>query len=247
MVSRPAPQHRSSEGSSPGRQTLDAVLFDFDGTVPETESVLQATWTDEYALAGHCLAPEDWASQTGRRHVDHYEILATLVGPSFDAEACRTRRRSSQDELLRDLGPRPGIVEALSFCRERGIRTAVVSSSPRDWVVVQLGRCGLRHHFDALICREDVHATKPDPAPYLVALDRLSVRPMSAVAVEDAPSGVVSALAAGIPCIAVPNDVTRHLAFPETARVLSDSADLPTALSKYAGAHAEQLRFSKQP
>ena len=241
MVSRSAPQSRSSQRSSPGGHALDAVLFDFDGTVLETESVLQATWADEYALAGHCLTPQDWAGQTGRRHVDHYTILATLVGPSFDAQACRARRRSHQDELLSDLGPRPGIVEALSFCRENGIPTAVVSRSPGDWVLGQLSRCGLGHDFDTLICREDVHATKPDPAPYLMALDRLSARPTSAVAVEDAPSGVMSALAAGIPCIAVPNDITRHSAFPLNAKVLSDSADLPTALAEHASAHAERL------
>ena len=242
MVARSVPQHRSSDRSSPGGHTLDAVLFDFDGTLLETESVLQATWVDEYALAGHCLTLQNWAGQTGRRHVDHYEILAALVGPSFDAQACRTRRRSRQDELLADLGPRPGIVDALSFCRERRIPTAVVSSSPRDWVLGQLSRCGLRHHFDALVCREDVKATKPDPAPYLVALERLSARPTFAVAIEDAPSGVASALAAGIACIAVPNDVTRHLAFPKGAKVLPDSADLPTALSEHVRAHAERLR-----
>ena len=145
-----------SADSSKGEGGLEAVLFDFDGTILDTESAILATWSEEYRLAGKHLAPDDWAAHAGRQHVDHYAILSDLVGPTFDAEACRVRRRQHQRELLKDVRPRPGILEALSFCTENLIRTAIVSSSPREWVAGQLRGCGITHRFDAMVCREDV-------------------------------------------------------------------------------------------
>jgi putative hydrolase of the HAD superfamily len=204
----------------------EAVLFDFDGTLVDTESVLLTSWMEEYALAGHELSARDWAEAAGQERVDHYARLSSLVGPAFDVQACRTRRRRRQTELLESETLRPGIVETLNRCSELGVRTAVVSSAPLDWVEEQLAPRGVLGAFDALISREDAVAAKPHPDLYLVALARLGVSAARAIAVEDAANGAQAALAAGVLCLVVPNDVTKDSRFPGGTHRLPAGADL---------------------
>jgi beta-phosphoglucomutase-like phosphatase (HAD superfamily) len=74
-----------------------------------------------------------------------------------------------------------------------------------------LERFGIHGHFDAIVCREDVENTKPDPALYRVALQRLDAQPREAVALEDSSNGIRAAKAAGLFCVAVPNAMTLEM------------------------------------
>ena len=78
--------------------------------------------------------------------------------------------------------------------------------------------------FDVLICAEDTTSHKPEPGPYLAALSKLGCQPREGLAFEDSPNGILSAKAAGLFCVAVPNPVTRGLAL-DRADLLVDSLD----------------------
>jgi beta-phosphoglucomutase-like phosphatase (HAD superfamily) len=78
-----------------------------------------------------------------------------------------------------------------------------------------LDRFGIGGHFDAVVCREDVKRTKPDPDLYRTALQRLDVAPAEAIALEDSSNGVRAAKAAGLFCVAVPNPLTADLDLSE--------------------------------
>ena len=97
---------------------------------------------------------------------------------------------------------------------------AVASSSSLGWVEGHLVRLGLREHFTGIRCRDHVKRTKPDPDVYLAALEHLGLRPSEAIAIEDSPHGVSAAKAAGLVCVAVPNEVTRPLDFSHADLVI---------------------------
>ena len=96
----------------------------------------------------------------------------------------------------------------------------MASSSSRTWVEGHLVRHGLLDRFVCLRCRDDVPRAKPAPDLYLATLEALRVRPTEAIAIEDSPHGVSAAKAAGLYCLAVPNDVTRALCFDHADLVI---------------------------
>ena len=105
----------------------------------------------------------------------------------------------------------PGVERYLADARRLGLKTAIASSSTSSWVTDHLERFGIHEHFDAILCREDVSLTKPDPELYRKALERLSVTAGEAIAFEDSSNGIRAAKAAGIFCVAVPNPLTADL------------------------------------
>jgi HAD superfamily hydrolase (TIGR01509 family) len=109
----------------------------------------------------------------------------------------------------------PGVFDYLVAARQLELKTAVASSSARKWVMDHVNRFGIGGHFDAIVCREDVKRTKPDPDLYLTALQRLEVRPDEAIALEDSSNGIHAAKAAGLFCVAVPNPLTADLDLTE--------------------------------
>jgi HAD superfamily hydrolase (TIGR01509 family) len=139
----------------------------------------------------------------------------------------RTRRREHELELLEIEGLRPGILDYLEEAERRGLKTAIVSSSSREWVDRHLIRLERAEHFDEIVTADhDPERSKPRPTLYLEALDRLSVTANEAIAFEDSPNGVKAAKAAGIFTVAVPNGVTVTLGLGEADLVLESLAEL---------------------
>jgi HAD superfamily hydrolase (TIGR01509 family) len=106
--------------------------------------------------------------------------------------------------------PAHGLDAALTALTAAGTRLAVVSSSPASWVLPHLDRLGWLGRFEAVVTREDAARAKPHPDLYLMALARLGLTPEGVVVVEDSANGVAAAVAAGLPCVAMPNPVTAH-------------------------------------
>ena len=105
----------------------------------------------------------------------------------------------------------PGVEQYLAEASDLGLRRAIASSSSRKWVMEHLERFGIAARFDAVVCKEDVRHTKPDPELYSLALERLGASAQQAIALEDSSNGIRAAKAAGIFCVAVPNPMTADL------------------------------------
>jgi HAD superfamily hydrolase (TIGR01509 family) len=209
-----------------------ALLFDFDGLILDTELASRAGWELLYRDHGHELPPDLWATVVGTTHApfDPMAHLEELVGEPLDREALNERRYTHEIALIEAEELRPGITEYFTVARERGLKRAIVSSSPRSWVDMHLERLEEAVGWDA-ICTADRDPARAKPAPtlYLEALDLLGVTAAEAVAFEDSPNGVLAAKAAGIFCVAVPNEVTRDLGLEEAGAdlVLDSLAGLP--------------------
>lgn len=211
----------------------DALIFDFDGLLMDTESTLLESWRYEWRQHGLELAVEGFfADHGGDVNEQRYARLAAAVGVSYDRAVSHSRRTAYREKLHAGLEPAPGIRDWIE--QAAGLRLAVASSSPVDWVRGNLGRVGLLDAFEVIAGGNEVAAHKPDPAVYRLALERLGIGPERAVAFEDTPHGVAAAQAAGLRCVAVPNAFTPVARFAAADLVLAGAAGTPlgTVLGK---------------
>jgi HAD superfamily hydrolase (TIGR01509 family) len=206
-------------------------LFDFDGLILDTELASRAGWELLYRQHGHELPTDLWATLVGTTHApwNPMEHLEGLVGRPLEREALNERRYAHELALIEAEELRPGIEEYLAAARRLDLKRAIVSSSSRRWVDMHLKRLEEAVGWDA-ICTADGDPARAKPAPtlYLEALELLDVTPGEAVAFEDSPNGVLAAKAAGVFCVAIPNEVTRELGLEEAGAdlVLESLADL---------------------
>ena len=198
----------ASPASPDGGAVLQAVLFDMDGLLVDTEPL----WfeVERAVMAG---LGGDWTEQDQR----------ALVGGSMDASVGylidRATRPASHRKVARDLIGRmarllagrqipvmPGAIELYAQVRAAGLPYALVTSSERiimDAVLAGLADRGVG--FDVTVCGEDVRHAKPHPEPYQRAAELLGVDPRRCVALEDSPNGIAAAEAAGCATVAVPH------------------------------------------
>jgi HAD superfamily hydrolase (TIGR01509 family) len=206
-----------------------ALVFDFDGTILDTESPDYASWQEVYEEHGHTLPHDLWMTRIGGagEGFDPHGHLETLIGQLLDREAIRARRRSRNLELIQEQQIRPGVLEYLEDARRLGLRLAIASSSPLTWVEGHLTRLGLVGYFEHLCTADDVPRVKPDPALYRLAAQRLGVEPGTAIAIEDSHNGMLAATGAGMVCVVCPNEITRGQDFTGAHLLLESLADLP--------------------
>jgi HAD superfamily hydrolase (TIGR01509 family) len=193
--------------------SIQALIFDFDGLILDTESTEYQSWQELFANHGCQLSLDLWVDCIGRPrgYFDFYTHLKEMKGTATDREQIRTQRHTRVRELNLLQPIQPGVVNYLQDARQLGLKIGLASSSSRVWVHGHLERLSLYEYFTVTKCVEDTGTHKPDPGPYLAALDALNVLPGEAVAFEDSPNGIASAKAAGILCVAVPNPMTQHL------------------------------------
>jgi HAD superfamily hydrolase (TIGR01509 family) len=208
---------------------IDALVFDFDGLILDTEWPMFATVRDEYVAHGLDLTLDEWRHRVGRSDNPHWvESLATAVG-SIDAVAVRARRLEAHRAMIDEQEILPGVVELIDEADAAGVPIAVASSSPEDWVVPHLERIGLFARFASITCREHAALGKPAPDLYLAAAATLGIDPTRSVALEDSLHGSVAAHVAGFRCVVVPNEVTRAPRFPEADLVVDSLAEVDLA------------------
>lgn len=185
---------------------LEAVLFDMDGTLVDTEQLWWGAVDEVAAGLGYALTEADQPDVLGRPVEHTAKALGRAAGASVDAVAAELHREFAA-RVRADVVPRPGAVELLVALRSEGVPTALVTASPRhvaDTVVKALEALGAGR-FTTTVTADDTLRSKPDPDPYLAACQALGVAPAACVAVEDTPTGVASAEAAGCHVLAVPS------------------------------------------
>jgi len=206
--------------------TAAALVFDFDGTIIDTEWPEFVTVRAEFRAHGLDLELAQWQGIVGRADHPHWTItLRHALGRDYDVEVVTERRRREHHRLIAEQPVRDGVTDLLERAASAGIPVAVASSSPLDWVSGHLRERGLADRFVGLITRDHVERAKPWPDLFLAAAELLGVEPHQAVAVEDSHHGCTAAKAAGMVCLVVPNPVTRSMDFAHADLVLESLAD----------------------
>ena len=208
---------------------IKALIFDFDGLIIDTEIPDYASWQAVYAQYGQALPVAMWGQivgGTGASDFDPHRYLEELSGQSLDREEVWINRRTAYLDSVAEQPILPGVKDYLDGAKDRGLKLAVASSSPDNWVSGHLTRLCLIDYFDAIKTADDVARTKPDPELYLAALAALDVAAAEAVVFEDSGNGVRAAKAAGIYTVAVPNGLTAQLTIEGADLRLNSLAEL---------------------
>jgi len=210
---------------------IEAVLWDNDGVLVDTERLYFRATRETLARAGAELTREHFIEYIMRRGQSVWEVLL----PHLDADEIGRWRRIRDDaysELLRiEACVIPGATETVRAMHGKH-RMAIVTSAHREHFELAHRTSGLPAMFEVILTREDYKESKPHPEPYLTALARLGVLPDRAIAIEDSERGLAAARAAGLRCIVIPHELTEGGNFAEAAAKLASIAEVPATLAQ---------------
>lgn len=192
-------------------ENITCYLFDLDGTLVDSSPVHERAYR-------HVLGREhpDLLAGFSYRAIAGLTTLAAFRGLGLDeaqSRHCTLLKQSHYREAVAigAVMPMPGAEGLLAKLKADGAAIGVVTSASRASAIKVLETSGLAPHLDVLVAAEDAPQSKPSPAPYLTALERLGGNAISSIAAEDAPSGVASAKAAGLKVIGMHDESLRGL------------------------------------
>lgn len=183
---------------------VQAVLFDFDGVLVDSEPENNRYLAQALAHHGVTLGDEDAMALVGHNSRDFLESLLSRAPEPVTVEAfLETRKRLGNFyENGEKFFLQPGARELLDALKRRNIPAGLVSSTRTQLIITGLNRLGIADRFSCIVCGDMVEKKKPAPDCYYKALGYLGVRAEGAVAIEDSPPGIQAAKAAGLRTIA---------------------------------------------
>ena len=210
---------------------IQALIFDFDGLILDTETPDFQTWQAIYGEHGFEMPFDEWAKIIGGDGLSDFNAaahLSLLSQGRLDPDSLRARHSSESGVLIHAQPVLPGVLDYLRDAKRLGLKLAIASSSLHSWVDTHARRLGIFDQFDAVVCADDVgiDRTKPNPDLFLSALNQLQVEKDAAIVFEDSPNGVKAAQRAGIFVVAVPNSVTALLSFDGAGLAIESLANL---------------------
>ncbi len=209
---------------------LEAVIFDFDGLVFDSETPIFQASAAALATLGHDLTVAAWSTVVGHGDDGGWAALQAAVGAELDRDAY-DRAYEAQDRSWRDRQPAlPGVAALLEALAEAEVPCGIASSSPTGWVTSHLERLGLAHRFKSVATRDRVDGrAKPAPDTYLLACADLGADPGRSVALEDSAPGIAAARAAGLAVVSVPSEITSHTDLSAADRQVRDLTEVSVA------------------
>ncbi|MGV6946267.1 HAD family hydrolase [Sphingobacterium kyonggiense] len=214
-------------------KNINAVLFDMDGTLIDSEYFYFSNWApillSDYGLE---ITFEDWIRDfAGHTLQDNVEMLKERYNLQVDAEDLWFSTRASYARAnMKTIRLMPHAKDLLETVKERGITMGLVTSSYNTTVQTVLGEHQLLDYFSFFVTRELVEQPKPNPEPYLLAVNKLNIPKEEIVVIEDTSTGCTSAKNAGLYCIAVTKQEVERKRLSHADVILNDLAEVKNSL-----------------
>lgn len=198
---------------------MEAVIFDFDGLIVDTESPEVEVWRNIFKQYGAELPDSWWNHAIGRgqdqQNAHPADLLIEQTGLKLNRDDLIKEGHQKRIDIISQLPLLPGVLDRLNEAEMLGLKLGIASSSRHQWVDSLLDKHHLKSRFESIVCADDVSETKPAPELYLTVCKKLNVSPRNSIALEDSPPGIRSAKAAGLIAIAIPNPFTSRLDLSE--------------------------------
>lgn len=187
--------------------TIKGILFDMDGLILDTEKLYTHFWQEAANALGYPMTREQAIGMRSLNRDIGAAKLQSYFDRPIDYEAVRNKRIELMSAFIDREGveAKPGIHELLTYLKEKGIKTAIATSSPIERTLQYLGSVGLENSFDELISGYMVEKGKPEPDIYLLAASKLGLKPNECLALEDSQSGLMSGSRAGCYPVMIPD------------------------------------------
>ncbi len=190
-----------------GNTELRGVVFDMDGVLIDTEKLYVRFWRQSAADFGYNMTVEDvfGIRSLARKYAN--AKLKGRFGEEFPYNQVREHRTELMDAYIAENGveTKKGLFEILGYLRDRGIKIAVATATPRERAVKRLEEIGALPYFDVIVGGDMVQNGKPEPDIYLKAASELGLPPESCAAFEDSPNGIKAAYSAGCRAVMIPD------------------------------------------
>lgn len=190
-----------------GGLSFDAVVFDADGTLFDTEELMRDVWWEICREVDFPRPAEEYLDYVGLNRAALLTLMQERYGADFDGADFMVRCVARLTERLEIEGVplKPGVREILAFLHEQNISVGLATSTHRSRTDRRLELCGLSRYFRAVTTGDEVSKGKPDPEIYLTTCEKLGVAPEKCLAVEDSKNGILSAHAAGLQVAMIPD------------------------------------------
>jgi HAD superfamily hydrolase (TIGR01509 family) len=184
---------------------IKAVLFDMDGVLVDSEEFIRKAAAEMFREKGHKVREEEFIPFTGQGENRFLGGVAEKHGILLDIEKDKARTYLIYERICTGkLSALPGVLSTMELCRSLHVKTAVTTSADEIKMLINLKEIGLPvSRFDATVFADMVRNKKPDPEIFLTAAGILDVQPTECLVVEDAPSGLRAASAAGMRSLAL--------------------------------------------
>lgn len=212
----------------------DAVVFDLDGVLVDSEGIWEAIEREVVESLGYVWDPTIRPQLLGKGPGEAAAVLSASLGADVTTADIQSATAQKSTELFaRGVPVAPGALALLRGCHGQ-LPLAVATNSTNDIAESALVGNNLDRYFEAIVTADDVAVPKPAPDPYLLACERIGARPRHSVAIEDSPTGMASASAAGLYVIARVDDGTDTRMADHVVTTLTDLS--PRALLGSAAA-----------
>lgn len=203
-----------------------AIFFDNDGLLVDTESLYLIATREVLHPLGIKLTDEFYIHENLGKGVSSFELARQKGISEADIEKLRAHRDRRFTEMIQTVQPIDGVRETLEELHGKVVM-GVVTSSPRRFFDVVLRSNGLAPFFSFFITADDVVNIKPDPEPYLKAVEHTGMAKEDCLVFEDSRRGAMAAKAAGLTCYAIPDGLTKHQDLSFVDKILGSIREIP--------------------
>lgn len=185
----------------------EGVIFDMDGLIFDTERLSLNIYKKLFKEHGYILNEDIFLSIMGRSREDIRHIYINNYGRDLPLDKIFKEKDKKIKEYIKEKGVpvKSGVYEILNFLKERGYKTALATSSKREWAEILMEKAGIKDMFAAVVCGNEVEKSKPDPEIFLKAAEKLNLTPEKCIVLEDSLAGITAAFRAGMIPINIPD------------------------------------------